>query len=110
LTDFFDQLDERAADPFNLREVPTQALLDEFLQRAERGETVAPIVHWIGCMAGLSLIKEYVLAPEAMQLSWLLDTLVKALVGNGPEYHAWVAEVEATGMIWDVGVPPENRT
>lgn len=109
MTDFFDTLDEHAADPFNLREVPTQALLDEFLRRAERGEAVAPIIHWISCMAAISLIKEYALAPDAMQLSWFLDALVKALIGEGFEYHALVAELRAAGVAWEVGEPPENR-
>lgn len=107
--DFFETLDERAEDPFELEKVPTQALLDNLRRRMERGEAVPEINYWIACMASRDLIKEFVLSSGTLSLAWCLDTVVQACCGSMAEYQKWVADFEKNGKKWDVGVAPEGR-
>jgi hypothetical protein len=89
----------------DLSTIPTQDLLDEFMRRAERGETIAPISHWIAITVALNLVKEHARVTRTpRQKQWLLNRIVFAL--SVPEYEKWVAEYQQTIGHWDEGEEP----
>lgn len=89
----------------DLSTIPTQDLLDEFMRRAERGEVMAPILHWIGNMAALALVEEHARSANTpAQKQWLLNRIVYAL--TGPDYDKWVAEYQQTIADWGLGEEP----
>lgn len=90
-----------------LSNIPTKDLLDEFMSRAEKGEVMAPILHWIANMAALDLIKRHGHHPVAETKQWLLNAVVRAL--THPEYDEWVSKYEASGKKWELGVAPEGE-
>ena len=89
----------------DLSTIPTQDLLDEFMRRAERGETMAPIMDWVAKLAALSLVKEHARSANTpAQKQWLLNRVVYALTGT--DYDKWVAEYQQTTAHWDLGEEP----
>lgn len=93
----------------NLKDIPTEALLNEFLERAHRGETMLPINHWIGNMAALSLIRDDAYRSTAPEKQWLLNRVVFALTGNDKEYQKWVKDYETTTKTtWSLGSLPDD--